>query len=129
MRILLSVILLVALAVSGCASKKAAGNQPIATPRAGAPVAPTTASGTNQTPIVTPGNALAGQVALVNTTARFVVLSFPLGKMAPAEQHLNLYRHGSKVGEVKVTGPQRGHNIVADLVAGEAEIGDEARSQ
>jgi hypothetical protein len=42
---------------------------------------------------------------------------------------MNLYRRGLKVGEVKVTGPAREDNIVADLVAGEAEVGDEARSQ
>jgi hypothetical protein len=79
--------------------------------------------------IVTPENALVGKVALVNSAARFVVLNFPLGKMAAAEQRLNLYRRGLKVGEVKVTGPAREDNIVADLVAGEAEVGDEARSQ
>ena len=70
-----------------------------------------------------------GKVALVNGMARFVVLNFPLGKMASVDQRLNLYRRGLKVGEVKVTGPQRGDNIVADLVVGEAEIGDEARNQ
>ena len=70
-----------------------------------------------------------GKVAVVNTPARFVVLNFPLGKMAAVDQRLNLYRRGLKVGEVKVTGPQREDNIVADLVAGEAEVGDEARSQ
>jgi hypothetical protein len=66
---------------------------------------------------------------LVNTTARFVVLNFPIEKMAAVEQRLNVYRRGLKVGEVKVTGPQREDNIVADLVAGEAEVGDEVRSQ
>ena len=91
-----------------------------AQPRAGAPAKPTDS---------TPGNAVVGKVALVNGTARFVVLNFPLGKMVAVEQPLYLYRRGAKVGEVKVTGPQRGENIVADLVAGEAEIGDEARSQ
>ena len=70
-----------------------------------------------------------GKVALVNSTGRFVVLNFPLGKMAAAEQRLDLYRRGLKVGEVKVTGPAREDNIVADLVAGEADVGDEARSQ
>ena len=90
-----------------------------AQPRAAAPATAT----------ATPGDALVGKVALVNGTARFVVLNFPLGRMAAVEQQFNVYRHGSKVGEVKVTGPQRGENIVADLVAGEAEIGDEARSQ
>jgi hypothetical protein len=119
MRILLSVMLCFALALSGCSWMKAAKKPDKAQPRAGAPATTTEA----------PGNVLVGKVALVNGTARFVVLNFPLGKMAAAEQRLNLYRHGSKVGEVKVTGPQRADNIVADLVAGEAEIGDEARNQ
>ena len=122
MRILLSVMLLVALALSGCARKKLAA--PVFQP-------PTLAgaSGTNETPIAIPGNALLGKVAVVNTTARFVVLNFPLGKMAAADQLLDVYRRGLKVGEVKVTGPQRQDNIVADLVSGEAEVGDEVRSR
>jgi hypothetical protein len=129
MRISLLVILLLALVISGCA-RKIHADQPVpAQPRAGSPAAATSASATNQTLIVTPENALIGNVALVNTTARFVVLNFPLGKMAAVEQHLYLYRRGLKVGEVKVTGPAREGNIVADLVAGEAEVGDDARSQ
>jgi hypothetical protein len=58
-----------------------------------------------------------------------VVLNFPLGKMAAVGQSLDLYRRGLKVGEVKVTGPQRDDNVVADLVTGDAEAGDETRSQ
>ena len=92
-------------------------------------MAATSGSATNQALIVTPENALVGKVALVNTAARFVVLNFPLGKMAAVGQSLDLYRRGLKVGEVKVTGPQRDDNVVADLVTGEAEAGDEARSQ
>ena len=115
-------MLLVALALSGCARKKLANPVFLPPPIAGA-------SGTNATPIVLPGNALLGKVAVVNTTARFVVLNFPLGKMAAVDQLLDVYRRGLKVGEVKVTGPQRQDNIVADLVAGEAEVGDEARSR
>ena len=119
MRILLSVMLLCALALSGCSWMKVAKKPDKAQPQPAAAATPTAA----------PGNVVVGKVALVNGTARFVVLNFPLGKMAPVEQHLNLYRHGAKVGEVKVTGPQRADNIVADLVAGEAEMGDEARNQ
>jgi hypothetical protein len=129
MRISLPVILLFALAVSGC-TRKIIVEKPVPPPaRAGSPAATTSASATNQTPIITAENALVGNVALVNATARFVVLNFPLGKMAAAEQRLILYRNGLKVGEVKVSGPARGANIVADLVTGEAQIGDEARSQ
>ena len=129
MRISLMVILLFALSLSGCAGKKAAGQPATAQPVFWAPVAATSGSATNQALIVTPENALVGKVALVNSVARCVVLNFPLGKMAAVDQRLNLYRRGLKVGEVKVTGPVREDNIVADLVAGEAELGDEARSQ
>ena len=60
--------------------------------------------------------------------ARHVVLTFPLQKLPPVGQRLALYRHGVAVGQVKVSGPQREDNIVADLIAGEAEVGDEVRS-
>ena len=66
---------------------------------------------------------------MVNSAGRFVVINFPLGRMPLLDQHLNLYRRGLKVGEVKITGPQQDDNIVGDLVSGEAETGDEARGQ
>jgi hypothetical protein len=115
-------MLLVALALTGCARKER--SNPVFLP----PTL-TGASGTNETLIAIPRNALLGKVAVANTTARFVVLNFPLGKMAAADQLLDVYRRGLKVGEVKVTGPQRQDNIVADLVSGEAEVGDEVRSR
>ena len=34
-----------------------------------------------------------------------------------------------KVGEVKITGPERDNNIVADLVTGEAQVGSEVRDR
>jgi len=122
MRSLLSVILIGAFALCGCVHQRVA-EQPKAPPaRAVAP-------GNYEPLIVTPENALIGKVATVNTVGHFVVLNFPLGKMAAVGQSLNLYRRGLKVGEVKITGPQREDNIVADLVTGDAEVGDEARSQ
>jgi hypothetical protein len=129
MRTLLSAVLLGALALSGCAKKKIADAVSLPQPRAGARAVPGGPAVTSQTLIVTPENVLVGKVVVVNTPGRFVVLNFPLGKMAAPEQRLNLYRRGLKVGEVKVTGPQREDNIVADLAAGEAEVGDEARGQ
>ena len=79
--------------------------------------------------VVTPENGLVGKVALVNPTARFVVLNFPVGRLPAMEQHLFLYRTGLKVGEVKVTGPQYDDNIVADIVAGDSESGDQVRDK
>ncbi|MCX8156056.1 MAG: hypothetical protein N3J91_06390 [Verrucomicrobiae bacterium] len=78
-------------------------------------------------PVVTPDLALQGRVAMVNPQARTVVLSFPLGWLPALERRLNVYRKGLKVGEVKVTGPQMDTNIAADLVVGEAAVGDEVR--
>lgn len=80
-------------------------------------------------PIVTPDNSLTARVVSYNSAGRFVVLDFPVGRMPRLEQSLFLYRNGMKVGEVKITGPQQDNNIVADLVTGEAQVGDEVRDQ
>jgi hypothetical protein len=77
--------------------------------------------------IVTPASGAAGKVAMVNSADRFVVLNFPVGHLPTTNQHLNLYRRGLKVGEIKITGPQYDDNVVADIVAGDCELGDEAR--
>jgi hypothetical protein len=93
-----------------------------------APVADHSTPNLSQT-IVTPDNSLAGKVVSYNSVGRFVVLGFPVGQMPKMDQTLFLYRAGLKVAEVKITGPQRDNNIVADLVSGEAQVGDEARDQ
>jgi len=79
--------------------------------------------------IVTPDHSLTAKVISYNPAGRFAVLGFPVGRMPRMDQGLFLYRNGLKVGEVKITGPQRDSNIVADLVAGEAQVGDEVRDQ
>jgi hypothetical protein len=114
MRALLPTILLLAVVFSGCTRKKPAPSPTPGSPRAGAKTAPSNA-------------ALTSEVIRINPIGRFVVLSFALDHMPPRDQRLNLYRHGAKVAEVKVAGPQRGNNIVADIVSGAPEVGDEAR--
>ena len=79
--------------------------------------------------IVTPDASLAAKVAAYNAAGRFVVLSFPFGQMPGMGQSLFLYHDGLKAGEVKISGPQRDNNIVADVVTGEAQAGDEVRDQ
>ena len=79
--------------------------------------------------IVTPYPMLVGRVVSFNMAGRFVVLNFPVGHLPVLEQQLDLFRHGIKVGEVKITGPQRDDHIVADVTAGEAVPGDEARAR
>jgi len=132
MRILLALPLLTAFFMAGCAHKQEAVFKPVAgathatTPGSSATTpalaAKPTAPGTL---IVTPGSGLAGKVARYNDAGRFVVLEFPVGQMPALEQRLFVYRNGLKVGELKVTGPQRDDHIVADLTNGEAQAGDE----
>jgi hypothetical protein len=119
MKSLMPLILVIAgMLAAGCLHHRPARPASSATPAAVAPQ-----------PIVTPDNSLTARVVSYNASGRFVVLSFPVGQMPKLEQSLFLYRDGMKVGEVKITGPQRENNIVADLVTGEAEVGDEVRDQ
>jgi hypothetical protein len=90
---------------------------------------PVEPKGPAQKLIVTPENGLVGKVEMVNQNARYVVLSFPIGHLPAIEQHLSVYRHGLKIGEVKVSGPQIEDNVVADIVAGDSEPGDEVRDK
>lgn len=80
-------------------------------------------------PIITPDNSLSAKVAAYNATGRFVILTFPVGPMPAIGQTFFLYRNGLKVAEVKITGPQNDNNIVADLLSGTAQPGDEVREQ
>jgi hypothetical protein len=77
--------------------------------------------------IITPSNQLLGRVSAANLNLKFVVLTFPIGAIPGKDVRLNIYRQGLKVGEVKITGPQQDNNTVADLIAGNAQVGDEAR--
>jgi hypothetical protein len=116
MRALLAVILLFALTCSGCAHKKPARAATTPAPRAG-----TQAEVVKTYP--------AGIVSRVEPVGRFVILTFPLAQMPAVAQRLVVYRRGVKVGEVRVSGPQRNNNIVADIVTGEPQVGDEVRAE
>jgi hypothetical protein len=104
----------------GCAHHHAAVPQP--TP------APTPVTSVPQ-PIVTPDNSLAAKVVRYNSVGRFVVLSFPVGQMPQTGQTFFIYRAGMKIGQIKITGPQRDNDTVADLVEGDAQEGDDVREQ
>jgi hypothetical protein len=80
-------------------------------------------------PSATSDNSLGGKVATFNSAGRFVVLDFPAGRMPVLEQTMFVYRNGLKVGEVKITGPTRDNNTVADLSSGVANKGDEVRDR
>lgn len=87
-----------------------------------------TANQEKPAPRVTPLQEVSGKVARVNPQLRFVVVDFFLSEMPETDRRMSVYRKGQKVGEVKISGPAR-HNIVAaDITAGEAQVGDEIRS-
>ena len=136
MRIATLIPALALLLAAGCAEHKAtyppdsyAPRSASATTPSPVPSTPASASVTNRNLIVTLDPSATGKVARVNPSDHFVVLNFPLGHMPSLAQQLSLYRKGLKIGEVKVTGPQQDDNMVADLVTGEAEVGDEVRFQ
>lgn len=68
-----------------------------------------------------------GKVASVNGALRYAVLDFALNPLPAVGAQMGVYRHGVKVGEVKITGPAYHSNTVGDLVAGEAQVGDDIR--
>ena len=80
--------------------------------------------------IVTPTETRSGKVTSVNPTARYVVITYPVGVPMPApERRLSVYRAGLKVAEVKMGGEREriDVNATADIVAGECQVGDEVR--
>jgi hypothetical protein len=101
-------ILSAAILLAGCASPKSAGPK-------------------TDTAVITADFRPAGKVEMVDVPGRFVVISFEPGAVPKPGQRLNVYRAGAKVGEVKVTGPERDNNTVADILAGEVQIQDETR--
>jgi hypothetical protein len=79
--------------------------------------------------IVTPDDSLTGTVVSVNDVGRFVVLTFPLGKMPAEGTPLFVYRQGSRVADLTVTGPQKDDHTVADIKSGECLPRDEVRDR
>lgn len=132
MRISLWIAAVCGCVIVGCARNPAAPRDqaaPVAGPApVAAPVTKSDGAASKAAEQAAPGpvEALTGKVSSANANLKFVVLTFPIGQMASINQKLNVYRAGVKVGELVVTGPQRDENIIADIVAGEAQVGDEA---
>jgi hypothetical protein len=78
-------------------------------------------------PVIKPDLRTAGQVAMINAEARYVVITFPSGSVPNTGETLNIYRNGLKVGEGKVTGPQLENETAADIISGDIQLHDEAR--
>jgi hypothetical protein len=93
-----------------------------------APLGPNTAAKVSP-PIVTPSNEAVGKVISVNQKARYAVLGYAIGVLPAIDSRVYAYRNGLKVGELRVSGPQKENNTVADLVQGECQAGDEVKGQ
>ncbi len=121
-------MVLVALVAAGCGRRQAKASPPGFTNLATVPSGTNTPSPPSKL-VVTPEVGLQGKVIKANAMGKFVVLNFPIGHLPAVEQNLSVYRLGLKVGEVRVTGPQLDDNIVGDVVAGEAAVGDLVRDR
>lgn len=80
-----------------------------------------------KTPRIVPVNEITGRVAAVHPTLRFVVIDFYLSPLPQVDQRLGVFREGQKVGVVKISREERSQNVAADILAGEARVGDEVR--
>lgn len=76
---------------------------------------------------VVPVNPIQGKVAFLNADLKYVVVDFSLGRLPKPDQKLNVYRAGQKVGELRVSNQAISVNFAADIIAGEAKLGDEVR--
>jgi hypothetical protein len=118
--------LIAALALAGCTASKPGGRS--TTYPGGAVTAHGQVVAKPPTIIVTPTHANVGKVTSVNAKERFVVVTYALGNLPGGDRRLNVYRGGLKVGEIKTNpGLARDNNIVADIVAGECQVGDEVK--
>jgi ABC-type tungstate transport system substrate-binding protein len=115
------------LVLTGCAHDRATVSP--TSPQAGSGAVSTNAPAPEFRLIVTPETGLNGKVILANLSLRFVVLSFTVGQMPAVDQRMNVYRRELKVGEVKVNAKSLDENVTADIVAGEAAVGDAVRDK
>lgn len=67
------------------------------------------------------------KVASVNTELGFAVVDFAAQTMPPVGTRINVYRGDKRVGTLRITEPVHAPLATADLVDGEARVGDEAR--
>jgi hypothetical protein len=104
-----------ALLLAGCLHPKTPANTP-----------PPSDKKKPQGTYITPALGPVGRVELVNAEGRFVVLSFLPGHVPPPGQSWRIQHLGLTIGRVKITGPQRAIDTVADIVQGQAHVGDEA---
>ena len=118
--------LLLVMVASGCSwmpwnwGKKKSAASTVVTPRT---------TSTNETHLLIAATS-AGKIVSVNLQGRFVALQFPTGQLPAIGTQMVVYRGDAKVGEVKISGPTLGNDLIAaDIVLGIVQEGDEVRGQ
>jgi hypothetical protein len=111
--------------LAGCASQEPKFTEVpgISNSSPNAKAAPTKAA------VVKPDDSLTGRVVSANARGRFAILNFPINRMPAVDTKMFIYRDGLKIGEARISGPQKDDNIVADVLTGEARGGDEVRDR
>ena len=67
------------------------------------------------------------RIVSVNSEHEFVVIEFTSLTMPALGTSMTIYRNGKPVGAVRITEPARAPLATADILEGEAHVGDEAR--
>ncbi len=112
-------ILVALLLCAGCSHSKPAEKQAAVTG---------TKNGKKNGNTITPVNLVAGKIVSLNVRLRYVVVDFGLGRTPGPEQRLEIYRKGQKVGEIKISAQSRDNLFAADMLVGEAAVGDDVKA-
>jgi hypothetical protein len=86
--------------------------------------APVRSPTTNAPPVLLPAS---GRVHTVNVGLKFVVIDYTLGGMPVTGSIVSAYRGDQKVGEIKITGPERNGFVAGDVVNGFIQPEDQVR--
>jgi hypothetical protein len=78
--------------------------------------------------VIAPTSSPVGRIKSASRQLKFVVIDFPVAQMPADGTLLSVFRAGTKVGEVKISGPAKGTFTVADIVSGSIETDDEVRA-
>ena len=84
-------------------------------------------SGAHLEPSSSEVGAATAKIASVNPELGFVVIDFATQTMPAPGTQVNVYRGDKQVGAVRITQPAHPPLATADIVEGEARVGDEAR--
>lgn len=99
------------------------------TPKNTPPPSPVAKPAEPPTPRMVPVTSLFGRIVQVNAALRYAVIDFGVGNIPRPGDRLDVFRAGQKVGEMRVSNQARGGIIAADIMTGDVQELDEARTR